>query len=78
MKETETLMNKKDGCSQRLAYKAVGELSGRVTTHNKRHARNREYNVLTRHGNIKNRQRENFETILNRPFLLDEDIPHSQ
>ena len=40
--------------------------------------RNREHNILTKNVDIRNKWREHFETVLNRPIKPEEDIPSAQ
>ena len=78
VKETEKLINKNDGRSQRLAYEAIGELNGRVSNNKEFPVRDGDGSLLTKSDNIRNRWREHFQTVLNRPVPPDEDIPPAQ
>ena len=73
--ETEKLINKKDGQSQRIAYKAIAELTGRASKRTEIPVRDRDGVLLTKDTDIKNRWKEHFETVLNRRIPPDEEVP---
>ena len=76
--ETETLINKNDGHSQRLAYEAISELNGCFGKNKEIPVRDENGNLLTKSADIRNRWREHFEKVLNRPIPPDDDIPPAQ
>ena len=76
--KTETLINKNDGHSQRLAYEGIKELNGSGRKRREMPVRDGEGNLLTKNVDIRNRWREHFETVLNRPVPPEEDIPPAQ
>ena len=73
--ETEKQINKNEGQSQRIAYKSIRELNGNVGKRKEIPVKDRQGNVLSKDIEIKNRWKEHFETILNRPIPPEEDIP---
>ena len=78
VKETEILINKNDGQSQRIAYESIRELSGRDSKRVEMPVKDGQGNLLTRDKDISNRWKEHFETVLNRPIPPEEDIPSAQ
>ena len=66
------------GQSQRLAYEGIKELNGSGRKRREMPVRDGEGNLLTKNVDIRNRWREHFETVLNRPVPPEEDIPPVQ
>ena len=73
--ETETLINKNDGRSQKLAYEGIRELNGCAGKPKEIPVRDREGNLLTKDIDKRKRWREHFQGVLNRPIPPEEDIP---
>ena len=76
--ETEILINRNDGQSQRHAYKGIKELSGGSNKRKEIPVKDHNGNLLTKDSDIKNRWKEHFETVLNRPIPPAEDIPAAE
>ena len=76
--ETEVLLNKNDGQSQRIAYKAIKDLNGCYNKRKEIPVKDRNGTLLTKDNDIKNRWKEHFETVLNSPIPLAEDIPEAE
>ena len=76
--ETEVLINKNNGQSQRIAYKSIKELNGCSYRRKDIPVKDRNGNLLTKDNDIKNRWKEHFETVLNRPIPPEEDIPAAE
>ena len=76
--ETEVLMNKKDGQSQRIAYKVIKELTGGANKCTEIPVKDRNGVLLTKDTDIKNRWKEHFEAVLNRRIPPDEEIPAAE
>ena len=76
--KTETLINKNDGHSQRLAYEGIKELNGSGRKRREMPVRDGEGNLLIKNVDIRNRWREHFQTILKRPVPPEEEIPPAQ
>ena len=73
--ETENLINKNDGQSQRIAYESIKELNGSVNKRKEIPVKDQNGNLLIKDSDIKNRWTEHFKTVLNRPIPLAEDLP---
>ena len=76
--ETETLINKNDGQSQRIAYKSIRELNGIGNKKKEVPVKDRQGRLLSKDAEIKNRWKQHFETVLNRPIPPEEDIPSAE
>ena len=75
---TEVLMNKNDGQSQRIAYEAIKELTGAANKRSEIPVRDRNGVLLTKDSDIKNRWKEHFDDVLNRPIPPDVEIPAAE
>ena len=76
--ETEVLINKNTGQSQRIAYKSIKELNGCSNMHKEVPVKDQSGNLLMKDNDIKNRWKEHFETFSNRPIPPGEDIPAAE
>ena len=72
--KTEESMNRKEGKSMRIAYEGIKELIGEKRKNTETPIKDSEGNLLTKENDIKNRWKEHFEKILNRPIPERQNI----